>query len=68
MCIRDSADTYQLPLFIRVGSSVDVGDLNKEWKESQTIAQTKPDLAALDAQVKTWFEKYQQQQPAAPTQ
>jgi alpha-glucosidase (family GH31 glycosyl hydrolase) len=62
------ADTYQLPLFIRVGSSVDVGDLNKEWKESQTIAQTKPDLAALDAQVKTWFEKYQQQQPAAPTQ
>jgi alpha-glucosidase (family GH31 glycosyl hydrolase) len=62
------ADTYQLPLFIRVGSSVDVGDLNKEWKDSQAIAQTKPDLAALDAQVKAWFDKYQQQPAAAPTQ
>jgi alpha-glucosidase (family GH31 glycosyl hydrolase) len=59
------ADTYQVPLFIRVGSNVDVGDLNKEWKESQAIAQTKPDLAALDAQVKAWFEKYQQQAAAA---
>jgi alpha-glucosidase (family GH31 glycosyl hydrolase) len=62
------ADTYQLPLFIRVGSRVDVGDLNKEWKDAQAIAQTKPDLAALDAQVKSWFEKYQQQQPTPPAQ
>ncbi len=60
------ADTYQLPLFIRVGSTVNVGDLQKEWKDSQAIAQSKPDLAALDAQVKTWFDKYQQQQAAAP--
>jgi hypothetical protein len=51
-------EKHQTPLFIRVGSKVQVGDLNQEWKESQEIASKKPDLKALDAEVKAWFEKH----------
>jgi alpha-D-xyloside xylohydrolase len=51
------ADMHQLPLFIRVGSKVKLGDLNREWKESQAIAEKKPDLKALDADLKAWWEK-----------
>ncbi len=50
------AELHQMPLFIRVGSNIELGDLNKEWSESLAIAQTKPDLKALDAEVKAWFE------------
>src|SRR4029453_14719751 len=50
------AEVYQLPLFIRVGSKVDLGDLNKEWKDSLAIAEQKPDLKALDAELKTWWD------------
>ncbi len=59
-----NADVEKLPLFIRVGSGLNLGDLNQEWKESLDVAQEKPDLKALDAEVKAWFDKYQQQQPA----
>jgi alpha-glucosidase (family GH31 glycosyl hydrolase) len=62
--ITVNADVQQLPLFIRVGSGIELGDLNQEWKESLEIAQKKPDLKALDAEVKAWFDKYQQQQSA----
>jgi alpha-glucosidase (family GH31 glycosyl hydrolase) len=55
--ITVDAELHQIPIFIRVGSNIDLGDLNKEWNESHAIAQRKPDLAALDAEVKTWFEK-----------
>jgi hypothetical protein len=34
-----------------------LGDLNQESKESLEIAQKKPDLKRLDADVKAWFEK-----------
>jgi alpha-glucosidase (family GH31 glycosyl hydrolase) len=51
------AELHQIPIFIRVGSKLQLGDLHKEWTESLAIAQTKPDLAALDAEVKAWFEK-----------
>jgi alpha-D-xyloside xylohydrolase len=51
------AEVHQLPLFIRVGSKVELGDLNQEWKESQEIAAKKPDLKALDAELKAWWEK-----------
>jgi alpha-D-xyloside xylohydrolase len=51
-----TAEPHQLPLFIRVGSKVDVGDLNKEWKESLEIAGKKPDLKALDAELKAWWD------------
>jgi alpha-D-xyloside xylohydrolase len=55
--ITVKAELHQLPIFIRAGSSVNLGDLNKEWKESFEIAQKKPDLKPLDAEVKDWFEK-----------
>ena len=52
------ADLHQIPLFIRVGSKIKLGDLNQEYEESRAIAQKKPGLKALDAEVKTWFEKF----------
>ncbi len=55
--IEVEADLHQLPLFIRVGSSVKLGDLNQEWKESQAIAAKKPDLKTLDAELKAWWDK-----------
>jgi alpha-D-xyloside xylohydrolase len=54
------AELYQIPLFIRVGSKVQIGDLNQEYQESLAIAQKKPDLKALDAEVTAWFEKSRQ--------
>ena len=53
-----AADVYQLPLFVRVGSNVELGDLNKEWKDSVAIAEKKPDLKALDAELKAWWDKH----------
>jgi alpha-glucosidase (family GH31 glycosyl hydrolase) len=49
------AESHQIPLFLRVGSKVQLGDLNQEWKESQEIAAKRPDLKALDAAVREWF-------------
>ncbi|PWT89152.1 MAG: alpha-glucosidase, partial [Blastocatellia bacterium] len=54
--IEVKAAVHQLPLFVRVGSKVDVGDLNKEWQESQEIAAKRPDLKALDAELKQWWD------------
>jgi hypothetical protein len=42
---------------VRIGSKVDLGDLNKEWEESKAIAEKRPDLKALDAEVKAWWDK-----------
>ena len=55
--ISVSAEPHQLPLFIRVGSSVKLGNLNQLWMESVEIARKKPDLKALEASVKAWIEK-----------
>ena len=55
--ITVKAELHQVPVFIRVGSSVKLGDLNLEWKQSHAIAESKPDLKALDAELKTWFER-----------
>ena len=55
--ITVNAELHQLPLFIRAGSGVEVGDLNFEWKESRAVAERKPDLKALDAELKVWFAK-----------
>jgi hypothetical protein len=49
-----NADTPSV--FIRVGAKLDLGDLNKEWKESVEIAGKKPDLKALDAELKSWWD------------
>lgn len=57
------AELHQIPIFVRVGADVQLGDLNQEWKESLLAAQTKPDLKALDAEAKAWFEKYKSANP-----
>jgi len=58
-----TAELNQIPIFVREGSGVDLGDLNEEWEESVEIASRRPDLKALEADVISWFEKYQQQTP-----
>lgn len=55
--ITAHADLYQIPLYVRVGSNLDLGDLNQEWRDSVATAKHRPDLKALDAGVKAWFEK-----------
>ena len=55
--ITVNAELHQIPLFIRSGANINLGDLNQEWKESHAIAQKKPDLKTVDAELKTWFEK-----------
>jgi alpha-D-xyloside xylohydrolase len=50
------AELYQMPLFIRVGSEVVLGDLNQEYVDAKTVAQKRPDLKAMEAEVKAWFE------------
>jgi alpha-D-xyloside xylohydrolase len=57
--IEVQAELHQLPLFVRVGSRLNLGDLNKEWQESHAIAEHKPDLKALDAELKAWFDQRQ---------
>jgi alpha-D-xyloside xylohydrolase len=55
--ITVDAELHQIPLFIRVGSDVQVGDLNREYKQSKLIVKKRPNLEALEARVKAWFEK-----------
>lgn len=56
--ITVAAELHQLPIFVRVGSGLDLGDLNQQFQESLAIAQGKPDLKRLDAEVKTWFDNH----------
>jgi alpha-glucosidase (family GH31 glycosyl hydrolase) len=49
------AELHQIPIFIREGSNLDLGDLRKEWAESQAIANQRPDLAKLEAEAQAWF-------------
>ena len=58
-----NAEPHQIPLFVRAGSTLRLGNLNQEWQESVKIAQKKPDLRALDAEVKAWFEKRKKSGP-----
>ena len=55
--IKVNAELHQLPLFVRVGSKVDLGDLQNEWTDAVAVANTRPNLKALDAEVREWFEK-----------
>lgn len=55
--IKVKAEAHQIPIFIRAGSGVELGDLNKEWVESMAIAAQRPDLKALEAEIIAWFEK-----------
>lgn len=53
------AAAHQIPLFVKVGSPLELGDLNQEYVESQAIAQQRPDLKTLDAQLTAWFDSSQ---------
>jgi alpha-D-xyloside xylohydrolase len=54
--ITVTAEVHQIPLFVRIGAKVALGDLNREYQESLTIAGKRPDLKSLDAEVKAWFD------------
>jgi alpha-glucosidase (family GH31 glycosyl hydrolase) len=45
-----TADTHQIPIFVRVGSAVALGDLNQEWTNAVAAAKTRPNLRALETQ------------------
>jgi alpha-D-xyloside xylohydrolase len=60
--ITVKSEMHQIPIFIREGSRIKLGDLNKEWQISVEIASRKPDLKALDAGVLAWFNQYQQKE------
>ncbi len=49
------AEVHQIPIFVREGSGIDLGDLHQEYKEALEAARERPDLAALDAEVAEWF-------------
>jgi alpha-D-xyloside xylohydrolase len=49
------ADVHQIPLFVREGSRVDLGDLNREYEDALAAARTRPELKALDAELAAWF-------------
>jgi alpha-glucosidase (family GH31 glycosyl hydrolase) len=53
--ITAHTEMYQMPIYVRVGSGLDLGDLNREWSESVAAAHNRPDIKALDAGVKDWF-------------
>jgi alpha-D-xyloside xylohydrolase len=55
--ITVQAELHQIPLFVRVGSSIELGDLNREWTEAVAAANTRPDLKALDAGLRSWFDQ-----------
>jgi alpha-D-xyloside xylohydrolase len=50
--IEIRAELHQIPLFVRAGANLPIGDLNREWQESVEIARKKPDLKALEATIK----------------
>ncbi len=50
--IETRAELHQIPLFVRAGANLPIGDLNREWQESVEIARRKPDLKALEATIK----------------
>jgi len=58
------AELHQMPIFVRVGSKIELGDLNREWNDAVAAANTRPDLKALDAEVKAWFERNESPVPA----
>ena len=49
------ADVHQIPIFVREGSGLDLGDLNREYADAQAAARQRPDLKKLDAEVAAWF-------------
>ena len=46
--VQVDVPSYKTPIFIRKGSGIDLGNLNKLYQESLKIASEKPDLAELE--------------------
>jgi alpha-glucosidase (family GH31 glycosyl hydrolase) len=55
--ITVNAELHQIPLFTRVGSRVRLGDLHAEYTDAKAIAANRPDLRALEAEVRAWSER-----------
>jgi alpha-D-xyloside xylohydrolase len=55
--ITVQSELHQVPLFVREGSGIDLGDLNQEWNDSTEVARQRPNLKVLDADVAAWFER-----------
>jgi alpha-D-xyloside xylohydrolase len=62
--IEVTAELHQIPLFVRDGSSVSLGDLEREYAEARDVAGRRPDLRALDGEVRRWFEAHRSRTPA----
>ncbi|HLP75456.1 MAG TPA: TIM-barrel domain-containing protein, partial [Candidatus Paceibacterota bacterium] len=59
--ITISTELHQIPIFVRAGSKVDLGNLKTEWTDAVAAANTRPDLKKLDTELKAWFDqKYPQ--------
>lgn len=54
--IKVPTEMHHIPIFVRVGSKIDLGDLHNEWKESKAIAEKRPDLKSMEREVIDWFE------------
>jgi len=52
------AESHQIPIFVRKESGIILGDLNAEWEESFKVASQRPNLSILDAEVRSWFERF----------
>lgn len=57
------AELHQIPIFLRAGSPLKLGDINREYRESRAIAEKRPDLKKLDAEVAAWFQRTQRRRP-----
>jgi alpha-D-xyloside xylohydrolase len=55
--ITATAEPHQIPIFVRSGARLPLGNLKKEWTESVAAANKRPDLKKLDAELKAWFDK-----------
>jgi alpha-D-xyloside xylohydrolase len=56
--ITVGAELHQLPLFVREGSSLSFGDLERQYQDALALAQRRPNLAVLEAEVKAWYEAH----------
>lgn len=54
--ITVTAPPHQQPIFVRVGSGINLGDLNKEYADSLEIAKKKPDMRKLDENLRARFD------------
>ncbi len=49
--VQVAVPEHKIPIYIRAGSQVDLGDLPARWQSAQQRTQTPPDLDALAAEV-----------------